>query len=100
MGGWHKDYDDSARPPEFGPYDTSVFDCDEFAVYKFAFYLYDHDRDGGGLWVREGSHRFKNHIGQVHDTAARAGSLVAFDLRISHSGVPTGRWEGRPVDWP
>src|SRR5205807_85753 len=100
MGGWHKDYDDSNRADFAEPSELSIVDCDDFAVYKFGLYLYDHQRDGGGLWVRDGSHRRKENVGPIHDTAPRAGSIVVFDQRITHSGVPTSKWEGRLVDLP
>jgi hypothetical protein len=65
----------------------------ECAVYKANIYLYDHDRDGSGFWVREGSHKSPYDVGPIRDTAVSAGSIVVFDVRLTHRGLAKSAWQ-------
>jgi hypothetical protein len=80
--GWHKDARDYARQNPRGT-DWN----DDYRLVHFVYYLQDHVEHSGGISVRRGSHRIKNHYdGEVVTIPSRAGDLVMFDLRTSHSG--------------
>ena len=93
LTGWHKDDGTKENnPAEKGYFSEFAYDSDECKVYKAGVYLEDHDRDEAGLWVREGSHRMQSYKdGEVRYTGARAGSIVIFDVRVTHAGESSNR---------
>jgi hypothetical protein len=88
LGGWHKDDGtEEASPANTGYFSRHTYDLDDCKVYKMGVYLQDHDHDKTGLWVREGSHRLASfRAGEVQYTNMRAGDVIVFDVRITHSG--------------
>jgi hypothetical protein len=87
-GGWHKDDGTSESSPDSpGYFSKFAYDADDCKVYKMAVYLESHDHDHAGLWVRDGSHRVKSYErGTPHYLGPRAGGVIIFDVRITHSG--------------
>jgi hypothetical protein len=87
-GGWHKDDGtDPANPKDTGYFSQFAYDASDCKLYKMGLYLQAHDRNQGGLWVRDGSHRFNNtEKGADRYLGPRLGGALVFDVRISHSG--------------
>lgn len=88
--GFHKDNtcrDDATHPDWQTPY----------SLVRFGIYLEDHDRWSGGLKVRRGSHlHVDDTSGPIEDVPSRAGDVVAWNLRTTHSGH-TVRVRGLPL---
>ena len=97
LGGWHKDDGTNpAQPDNLGYFSRFAYDADDCRVYKMGIYLQDHDHDNAGLWVREGSHRMKSvDDGRLVYTATKAGSVIVFDVRISHTGHLPSRMQAK-----
>ncbi len=96
FGGWHKDDGTDGSAANYGYFTRFAYDQDDCRVLTTAIYLEDHDRDAAGLWVREGSHHTRSlDEGTVHYLGARAGSVVIFDVRITHSGEFKSNWQAR-----
>jgi hypothetical protein len=78
--GFHKDNtvrDDATHPDWLTPY----------SLVRMALYLEDHERHSGGLKVRRGSHLFADvSSGDIVDVPTRAGDIVIWSLRTTHSG--------------
>lgn len=54
---------------------------------RFALYLEDHSEHGGALKVRlRSQRRVSRHVGVMMNVHTRAGDLVVFDPRLSHTG--------------
>lgn len=83
LSGWHKDSGETVPGGYFtGPYMTAA-DC---RVYKVAVYLQDTGRRDG-FTARLGSHRHTDlSIGDKVNVQSRAGDIVVFDVRITHTG--------------
>jgi hypothetical protein len=78
--GFHKDNVDRADP---GGLDW----LGDYTVIRFGIYLQDHERHSGGLTVRKGSHRIvSRHLGRAVNVPNRAGDVVIWNMRASHSG--------------
>jgi phytanoyl-CoA dioxygenase PhyH len=97
LTGWHKDDGtQQSNPNETGYFAKFAYGADDCRVYKMGVYLQDHDKDTAGLTVREGSHHCKAiDDGAIHYTGSRAGSVVLFDVRITHSGQDKTRLQRR-----
>lgn len=83
LSGWHKDSGETVPGGYFtGPYMTSP-DC---RVFKVAIYLQDtNQRDC--FTARRGSHRETDlGVGQAVHALSRAGDIVVFDVRVTHTG--------------
>ncbi|RYZ64977.1 MAG: hypothetical protein EOP08_07895 [Proteobacteria bacterium] len=87
--GFHKDNtcrDDASHPDWQTPY----------TLVRFGIYLQDHDRWSGGLKVRRGSHlHVDDYTGEIVDIDTRAGDVVLWNMRLTHSGH-TVRVRGLP----
>ncbi len=97
LGGWHKDDGTSdGNSTDSGYFSTFAYDADDCRVYKMGVYLQDHDANAGGLFVREGSHRSKSYTdGREIYLGGRAGDVVLFDVRITHTGEKKTRLQKR-----
>tara|TARA_R100001377_G_C3186005_1_gene108574 strand:+ start:337 stop:1080 length:744 start_codon:yes stop_codon:yes gene_type:complete len=62
-----------------------AFNNDDYKVYRVAIYLQDHTNDGGGLFVRPGSH-INPSITDDYYIGTEVGDIVLFDARIRHMG--------------
>jgi hypothetical protein len=61
--------------------------CSPYTLVRFGVYLEDHDRWSGGLKVRRGSHMHVDDTsGKIVDVPTRAGDVVVWSLRLTHSG--------------
>jgi hypothetical protein len=100
LGGWHKDDGtDAAAPDMTGYFSKFAYGIDDCKVYKMGIYLQDHQNDAAGLSVREGSHRTKSWSeGPVRYTGGPAGSVVVFDVRITHTGQLRTRLQRKLID--
>jgi hypothetical protein len=78
--GFHKDNscrDDATHSDWRSPY----------TMVRFGIYLEDHDQLSGGLKVRRGSHLHADDTsGEIVDVPTRAGDVVVWSLRTTHSG--------------
>lgn len=83
LSGWHKDSGETVPGGYFtGPYMNSP-DC---RVYKVAIYLQD-ARRRDSFTARLGSHRETDlSAGRAVSVQSRAGDIVLFDVRITHTG--------------
>ncbi|MGK7939751.1 MAG: phytanoyl-CoA dioxygenase family protein [Crocosphaera sp.] len=82
---WHKD--DGMTVMEGGYFGYPTYDKADCKVYKVALYLQDHYYNQGGLTVRKGSHKFSDiHQGEEVHLKTKAGDLVIFDVRLTHTG--------------
>lgn len=78
--GMHKDNAERSDP-------THTDWTSPHTMIRLGVYLQDHDRWSGGLKVRLGSHNTPRlDVGELVDVPSRAGDLLAWSLRISHSG--------------
>jgi hypothetical protein len=85
LSGWHKD--DGMTAMEGGYFGSPAYHEDDCQVYKVAIYLQDHVVNTAGLSVRKGSHRFADlNEGPETYLKTRAGDVVVFDVRLTHSG--------------
>lgn len=85
LSAWHKD--DGMGVMEGGYFGFPSYDQEDCKVYKVALYLQDHDNNTGGLTVRKGSHKFSEiHQGEEVYLKTKAGDIVVFDVRLSHTG--------------
>ena len=58
-----------------------------YTLVRFGIYLEDHERHSGGLKVRRGSHQHADvTTGSIVDVPTRAGDVVVWSLRTTHSG--------------
>jgi hypothetical protein len=58
-----------------------------YTLVRVGLYLQDHDWQSGGLKVRRGSHlHASNSFGRIHDVRVKAGDIVIWSLRTTHSG--------------
>ncbi len=72
-----------------------------YTLVRLGVYLQDHSRHSGGLKLRRGSHLFADvSSGRVVNVDSRIGDVVAWSLRITHSGhairVRGARWLALP----
>jgi hypothetical protein len=81
LSGWHKDSGEHIG----GYFKGDYFSADDCRVFKAAVYLQD-ATTGDGLTVALGSHRHAGHKGNVVWVPSKAGDVVLFDVRISHTG--------------
>ena len=89
LRGFHKDNacrDTANHPDWLSPY----------TLVRLGIYLQDHSRHSGGLKVRRSSHLHADVTsGSIVDVPTRAGDVVAWSLRTTHSGF-TVRVRGLP----
>ena len=58
-----------------------------YTLVRFGLYLQDHAKHSGGLKVRRGSHMHPDiSSGRIVDVPTRAGDVVVWSLRTTHSG--------------
>ena len=81
LSGWHKDSGEHIG----GYFSGDYFSAPECRVYKAAVYLQDATVDDG-LTVRLGSHRTSAHQGVECWIPSKAGDVIFFDVRLSHTG--------------
>lgn len=81
LSGWHKDSGEHVG----GYFKGDYFAADDCRVFKAAVYLQD-ATTSDGLTVALGSHRHVGHKGNVVWVPSKAGDVVLFDVRISHTG--------------
>jgi hypothetical protein len=81
LSGWHKDSGEHIG----GYFSGDYFSAPDCRVYKAAVYLQDATVDDG-LTVRLGSHRTALHRGVECWIPSKAGDVVFFDVRLSHTG--------------
>lgn len=81
LSGWHKDSGEHVG----GYFNGNYFAAEECYVYKAAVYLQD-ATTSDGLTVALGSHRHPGHQGQIEWVPSKAGDVVFFDVRLSHTG--------------
>jgi hypothetical protein len=87
LSDWHKDSGEEAVPG--GYFGTPQFDVPGNPVIKAAVYCQDHliEQEMSGLRVRPGSHhRPDPWDGDEVQLLTRAGDVIFFDVRLSHTG--------------
>jgi hypothetical protein len=98
-GGWHKDDGTDGTPNDSGYFSRIPYGIPECRLVTTAVYLQDHDRSTTGLWVREGSHKTPAYDeGEIRYIGARAGDILTFDIRLTHSGGFKSKFESKVID--
>ena len=80
--GWHSDAQLWHIDDENYEHDFSM---DDYNVYRIAIYFQDHQEDGGGLYVRPGSH-IDSEKSEEYYIGTEPGDVILFDARIKHKG--------------
>ena len=79
--GWHSDAQLWHIDDENYEHDFSM---DDYNVYRIAIYFQDHQEDGGGLYVRPGSH-IDSEKSEEYYIGTEPGDVILFDARIKHN---------------
>ncbi len=89
LSGWHKD--DGMAVMDGGYFGKPTYGELNCCVYKVAIYLQDHVHNRSGLTVKKGSHRVSSlDCGEEVYLKTRAGDVVIFDVRLTHTGQRYG----------